>query len=204
MGLDPSEAALTSYGNTASAFGKNIKDFVDAYNKVISKVDEVTANGADLDGETSLTSLARTLKNYATSSNSANGGAYKLLAQIGIATEKADGNNLSTNTTELKFDEAAFKKALEEDSESVIALLAGENGVLNMMENTVEMSLKASVGFFDVKQSTLDKNITDKESKIKKQTQKIENYRKQLEDKFSNMELLISQMQQNYSSFLAG
>ena len=30
MGLDPSEAALTSYGNTASAFGKNIKDFVDA------------------------------------------------------------------------------------------------------------------------------------------------------------------------------
>lgn len=30
LGLDPSEAALTSYGNTASAFGKNIKDFVDA------------------------------------------------------------------------------------------------------------------------------------------------------------------------------
>lgn len=30
LGLEPSEAALTSYGNTASAFGKNIKDFVDA------------------------------------------------------------------------------------------------------------------------------------------------------------------------------
>lgn len=30
LGLDPSEEALTSYGNTASAFGKNIKDFVDA------------------------------------------------------------------------------------------------------------------------------------------------------------------------------
>lgn len=30
LGLDPSEEALISYGNTASAFGKNIKDFVDA------------------------------------------------------------------------------------------------------------------------------------------------------------------------------
>ena len=30
LGLEPSEAALTSYGNTASAFGKNIKDFVGA------------------------------------------------------------------------------------------------------------------------------------------------------------------------------
>lgn len=30
LGLDPSEAALVSYGNTASAFGKNIKDFVGA------------------------------------------------------------------------------------------------------------------------------------------------------------------------------
>lgn len=30
LGLEPSEAALTSYGNTASAFSKNIKDFVGA------------------------------------------------------------------------------------------------------------------------------------------------------------------------------
>jgi uncharacterized membrane-anchored protein YhcB (DUF1043 family) len=42
------------------------------------------------------------------------------------------------------------------------------------------------------------------ESKIKKQNSKIDTYRKQLEDKFSNMELMIAQMQQNYSSFMAG
>ena len=170
----------------------------------MAKVDEVTAKGADLHGETSLTSLARSIKNYATSSNTANGGAYKLLAQIGISTGKADSTNLSTETSELIFDESAFKKALEEDPSSVEAILAGENGVLNMIENTVEMSLKATVGFFDVKQNTLDKNITDTENKIKKQNSKVENYRTQLEKKFSNMELIIAQMQQNYSSFLAG
>lgn len=181
-----------------------VKGFVEAYNTAISKVDEVTANGADLHGESSLTSLARTLKNYANSSNTANGGAYKLLSQLGISTAKADGSNISTNTSTLEFDEDAFKKALAEDPTSVQSILAGENGVLNMMENTVETSLKATVGYFDIKQSTLDSDITKMESKITKQNSKIETYRAQLETKFKNMELAISQMQQNYSSFLAG
>lgn len=181
-----------------------VKGFVDAYNKMVSKVDDVTANGADLHNETSLTSLTRTLKNYVTSSNDANGGVFKLLSQIGISTGKADGNNLSADTTSLEFDEDAFKKALEEDAESVTSILAGENGVLSMMENTVEMSLKASVGFFDVKQGTLDSDIKSTEERITKQKTRIETYRKQLQDKFSNMELVIAQMQQNYSNFMAG
>lgn len=179
-----------------------VKSFVKAYNDMMSKVDEVTANGADLHGETSLTSLQSTLRSYAIGSNTANGGAYKLLSQIGISIAKADGSNLSTDTSTLEFDETAFKKALEEDPTSVQAILAGENGVLNMMENTVEMSLKATVGFFDVKQSSLDSDITKMESKITKQKSKVETYRTQLENKFANMELVISQMQQNYSSFL--
>ena len=191
-------------GQDTSGLVDAVKKFVEAYNSVMSKVDEVTANGADLDGETSLTSLTRTIRNYATGSNTTNGGEFKLLAQLGISTGKADGSNLNTDTNKLEFDEAAFKKALEEDPQSVQAILAGENGVLNMMENTVEMSLKATVGFFDVKQSTLDSDITEMESKIKKQNSKVETYRKQLQDKFANMELMIAQMQQNYSSFLAG
>lgn len=188
----------------ASGLVDAIKSFVKAYNDTLSKVDEVTATGAGLQRETSLTSLTQTLKNYATSSNTTNGGEFKLLSQIGISTGAANATNLSSNTTSLEFDEDAFLKALDEDPESVQSILAGDNGVLNMMENTVEMSLKASVGFFDVKQSTLDSDITKMEDKIKKQNTKIETYRTQLQDKFSNMELLISQMQQNYSSFLAG
>ena len=180
-----------------------VKSFVEAYNNVVKKVDEVTAKGAQLHGESSLTSLTRTLKNYATGSNTSNGGAYKLLSQIGISTGKADGNNLSTETAKLQFDEDAFIKALEEDPSSVEAILGGENGVLSMMENTVEMSLKASVGFFDIKQSTLDSNIKKTEDKIKRQNSSVETYRTQLENKFANMELMIAQMQQNYSSFLA-
>ena len=47
-------------------------------------------------------------------------------------------------------------------------------------------------------------NITKMEQKITTQNKRIETYRKQLEDKFANMELVISKMQQNYSNYLSG
>ena len=197
-------AAKLSITQDSSGLVDAVKNFVNAYNNAISKIDDVTATDADLHRETSLTSLKSTLRNYATGRNDANGGVYKLLADIGISTGKADASNLSDDTSKLVFDEAQFKKAMEENPESVEALLGGENGVLAMMENTVEQSLKASVGFFDVKQSTLDSDIRKMEEKITKQQSKVATYQAQLEKKFGNMELVIAQMQQNYSSFLAG
>lgn len=179
-----------------------VKSFITAYNETIAKVDEVTASGADLHGETSLTSLNRTLKRYSTSSNS-NDGVYKLLSDIGIKTASADGNNLSANTYELSLDEDKFMKALEENPDSVKSILTGDTGVLSMMEDTIEQSLKASVGFFDVKTSTLDSNIKKMEEKITKKNTGITTYKSQLEAKFQKMEQAIASMQQNYSSFLS-
>lgn len=202
---EENQSATLNVSQDTSGLVDAVKSFVSAYNDVMSKVDEVTALGADLHGETSLTSLQRTLRNYVMGSNTSNGGNFKLLSQLGISTSKADGNNISTQSTnKLEFDEAAFKKALEEDPTSVEAMLAGENGILNIMENTVEQSLAATKGFFDVKQSTLDSDIKKMEEKITKQNKKVETYKTQLEKKFSNMELMIAQMQQNYSNFLAG
>ena len=168
-----------------------------------SGLKEVTASGADLHGETSLTSLERTLKSYATTANGTNGGIYKLFSDIGITTAAPDGDNLSTDTYKLELDEEKFMKALEENPDSVQSLLAGENGVLSMMENTIEQSLKASVGFFDVKTSTLDSDIKKMEQKITKKNSSIETYQAQLESKFQKMEQAIASMQQNYSSFLS-
>ncbi len=180
-----------------------INEFIKAYNDCFAKVEEVTANGADLHGETSLTSLRNTLRSYANSANDYNGGVYKLLADIGITTAAADGKNLSTDTNTLKLDEEKFLKALEENPESVKSILGGENGILARMEDAVEQSLQATTGFFDVKTSTFDSDIKKMEDKITKKNKSVETYRAQLEKKFYKMELAISQMQQNYSSFLS-
>ena len=179
-----------------------VKSFIEEYNNTMSKIDEVTANGADLQRETTLSSFKNTMRTFATSRNDTNGGDYMLLSQIGISTGQADSSNLSTDTDKLQLDEEALKKALEENPESVKALLAGDDGVLSHIEDSVEQMLQATTGFFDVKTSTLDSDIKKMEEKITKQQTKINSYQKQLENKFSQMELVISKMQQNYSSFL--
>ena len=187
----------------SSSLVSALKDFVSAYNSFVSKIDDVTTQGADLHGETSLTSLKSTIRQYANGTNNTNGGVYKLLADIGISTTSANGSNLDTDTESLTFNESKFLKALEENPDSVKALLAGENGVFNMMESTVEQSLKASVGFFDVKTSTLDSDIKKMEDKITKQNSSIESYKAQLQKRFQAMENMIAKMQQNYSSYLS-
>ena len=197
-------------GNTTLKITQNtsdlteaVKSFVNAYNDTIAKVEEVTANGADLHGESSLTSLSRTIRSYATGSNSSNGGVYKLLSDIGISVDSADGNNLSTKTYKLNLDEDKLAKALEENPESVKSILAGDNGVLGMMESAIEQSLAATTGFFDIKTSTYDSDIKKMETKITKQQSNITTYKAQLEKKFQAMEQTISAMQKNYSSFLS-
>ena len=180
-----------------------INNFVSAYNNFIDQIDTVTASGATLHGESSLTSLKNTVRSYANGSNDSNGGIYKLLSEIGISTSSADSNNLSSDTNSLSFDESKLLKALEENPESVKALLSGENGIFAMIEDTVEQSLKSVSGYFDIKTSTIDSNIKKVNEKITKKNASITTYKAQLEKKFQAMENMIASMQQNYQSFLS-
>ena len=179
-----------------------IKSFVEAYNNTIKKIDEVTGSEGDLKRESSLTSFKNTIRNMAMGSSSSTDGIYKALSQIGITGNKADGNNISEDAGTLVFDEKVFLQALQENPESVEAILAEETGVLNQMENSVESILKAVSGFFDVKQTSYDNEIRKSQEQITKQQEKIATYRAHLEKKFSAMEQIMSKMQQNYSSFL--
>ena len=179
-----------------------LSSIVKAYNDFVDKINSVTAAGADLHGETTLTSLKNTVRRYATGSNDTNGGAYKLLADIGITTGSASGADISTsNLDTLKLDEDKLLQALEEDPESVKALLTGENSIFGMMESAVEQTLQSTTGFFDVKQKTIESNITRMNDKIKRQKQNITAYQARLEAKFKKMEEAIAAMQQNYSNF---
>ena len=73
---------------------------------------------------------------------------------------------MSTDTDKLEFDESAFLTALQEDPASVEKLLTGENGILGQMEKSVEQMLSASTGFFDVKTTSIDSDISRKQEKI--------------------------------------
>ena len=199
------EDGVTTLNVTQNTSGLKdaINNFISSYNSFIEQIDTVTASGAEFHGESSLTSLRNTIRNYASGSNNVNGGVYKLLSEIGITFASADSNNLSSDTNSLSFDEEKFMKALEENPDSVKSILAGETGIFQMMEDTLETSLKAVSGFFDVKTSTIDSNIKKTNEKITKKNDNITAYKAQLEKKFQAMENIIATMQQNYQSFLS-
>jgi len=199
------EDGVTTLNVTQNSSGLKdaVSGFISAYNNFMEQIDTVTANGAEFHGESSLTTLKSTIRSYANGTNTLNGGVFKLLSEIGISVASADSNNLGADTTSLSFDEEKFMKALEENPDSVKALLAGENSAMTMMENTLETSLKAVSGFFDVKTATIDSNIKKTNEKITKKNTSITTYKAQLEKKFQAMESIIASMQQNYQSFLS-
>ena len=131
---------------------------------------------------------------------------FKNLDAIGIKLEAASANNISTDgLTTLTFDKDKFFTAFESDQDAVKALLIGsENntGVLTKGETLVESSLKAVTGYFAITDKSYDKKISTLDTKIERQQKALEKYRLQLESKFSSMDMLISKIQQQYSSFL--
>ena len=105
----------------------------------------------------------------------------------------------------MTFDKDKFLKAYEADQDAVKALLIGSNsnkGVFSKVETLVESTLQSVSGYFATTESSYNKQITNLNSKITKANNEVERYKARLEAKFSAMDLLIAQMQQQYSSFL--
>ncbi len=77
-------------------------------------------------------------------------------------------------------------------------------GILIQVENIVENALATGTGYFSIADKSYSDKITSINEKIKKANLAIEAYRARLESKFQSMDLLISQMQNQYNSFLSG
>lgn len=180
-----------------------IKSWIEQYNKTLDMVDEQTATGATLDGESSLESLRRSVRSNASAKQSG-AGEYSLLAQIGISTGEAS-TDLSKLTDHLELDEKKLKEALEKDPEGVKALLVGgknNTGILTNMEDTVDESLK-STGYFTTRNNSLDRENTNLKSSATSEYTRVEAYQARLQAQFQAMETIISKMQSAYSSALS-
>lgn len=142
--------------------------------------------------------------------SSANGTSkLKNLDAIGISTASASTGNISTSNdriVSLAFDTEKFMKAYSEDADSVKTLLVGvdnESGLFNKIESVLESSLQAVTGYFASTEKSLSDKVSTLNRKILKANKSVERYRSYLSKKFSAMDLMISKMQQQYSSFLS-
>ena len=184
-----------------------VSDVVDAYNALIENVDKEVAKGAALSDQFTLKLIRNQIRNLMTSSlGSAT--VFKNMDAIGISLDKASTGNIDTSTINvLSFDKDKFFKAFEADQEAVKALVVGTDatqGILTKIETVVEQALTSASGYFSSADKSFNSQISRMDNKIKKAQEAVERYKARLETKFSAMDLLISKIQNQYSSFLGG
>ena len=83
-------------------------------------------------------------------------------------------------------------------------LIGGANntGIFTKVETLLESSLQSVTGYFSSADDTYQREISRLNDKIDKANADVEKYRARLEAKFASMDMLIAQMQQQYSTFL--
>lgn len=183
-----------------------LTDFVDQYNELMTKIDELTATGGDLHGETTLKQIKNSMRQLVTTTTGQEGDVYKMLSQIGISTAAA-GADLSADTSSLSLDEDKLKQALQEDPDAVKAVIMGTStdgyGILSQLESVIENSL-ATNGYFSTTIDSIQNDMTRYNEKITRANAKVASYKSRLEAQFQAMENTISTMQSAYSGLLSG
>lgn len=170
-----------------------VKDIIDSINEVISQTDTQTKTGGTLAYDSSLISVRNSIRNMASAQYN-NLTTYKTLNSIGISTG-AIGTSVSSDTTKLQFDEDAFLEALQNNTSEVQALL--QNFVENL-ETQVKKVNDTTEGYFAVKTKSIDKQISILDDTIDRKKLSLEAYEANLTTRFTNMDLMISQMKSQY------
>ena len=182
-----------------------VSDIVDAYNELIENVDKEIAKGGTLDDQFSLKLIRNQIRSLMTSSIGG-AGVFKNLDAVGISLNAATAGDIRTdNINILNFDKDKFLKAFDADRDALKDLLVGTDanlGIFQRVENIVESAVVSSAGYFASAEKGFNTQISRLDNKIKKAQEAVERYRERLEAKFASMDLLIANMQNQYSSFL--
>lgn len=207
-GTSEGESSTLTVGRDTEVISSAIQDVVDAYNVLMENVDEAIARGGSLASESSLKMIRNQLRSLMTSSVTGST-VFKNLDAIGISVAAATGTNVSTSNeaiVALNFDSDKFAKAFNSDNSALKSLLVGTGanwgkGVFDQLEEIVEKSLEG--GYFTSAEKSYSDQIRKINEKITKANKSVETYKSQLEAKFKTMDMLISKMNQQYSSFLS-
>ena len=196
---DTSENAINGLIKVSVAQDKEkitsaVKDMVNAINDVISQTDLQTKTDGKLAYDSSLISVRNSIRNMASVSYN-DIPTYKTLRQIGISTG-AVGTSVSSDTTKLKFDEDEFSKALEKKPSEVQSLL---QNFVEQMETQVKKVNDTTEGYFAIKTKSIDKQISTLNDKIDRKKLSLKAYEENLTKRFTNMDLMISQMKNQYT-----
>ena len=182
-----------------------VSDIVDAYNELIENVDKQIAKGSPLDDQSTLKLIRNQIRNLMTGSLPG-AGVFRNLDSVGISLEAASAGNIQTdNINVLTFNKEKFLSAFDADRDALKNLLVGTDsnlGIFQRIEVVVESAVAGASGYFASAEKSYNNQIQRLDKKIESAQRAVERYRERLEAKFNAMDLLISNIQNQYSSFL--
>ena len=124
-------------------------------------------------------------------------GALGSLSRLGITTQK-DGT--------LALDAAAFQRALAADPQAVSDLIAGtdtHDGVADILSDKLAAMTKDVTGSIAVREDGLTTQVADIGKQIDAAQNRLDTTRQMLQEKFTNLELVVSQIQSTGNSLLS-
>ncbi|WP_028579332.1 flagellar filament capping protein FliD [Desulfogranum japonicum] len=175
----------------------NIENFAKGYNEVVSFITGQSVineeGGGVLSGDSGINSIKRHLQSMLTQPFS-NSGVFKTLSQLGFETQK-DGT--------LVVNDEILGKAVDENLDSVVSLLAGdnENGLATQFQDYLESMTSSTDGMLKGRKDSIDSNINRIDGRIEIMEMRLDQRRSTLEAQFSAMESLVSSLN-SQGSFL--
>lgn len=188
------EQPLTlTIGADDEATKEQVNAFIDAYNTLMSTMDEYTGIGGE-DKERGVLASDPTLRSIESQLTSIIRGEYNgmRLSEVGIEIDRSG---------KMTLDATKFEEAQKNNSAALEAMFNGDGNLLDSIDTMVDPFLKSTTGLFKTRKDSLQQNISridDKQATLeRKYDMAYSRYLKQ----FTQMNTLMTQMNQTMSMF---
>ncbi|MGR5298759.1 flagellar filament capping protein FliD [Vibrio mediterranei] len=184
------EQPLTlTIGADDEATKEQVNAFIDAYNTLMSTMDEYTGIGGE-DKARGVLASDPTLRSIESQLTSIIRGEY--LSEVGIEIDRSG---------KMTLDATKFEEAQKNNSAALEAMFNGDGNLLDSIDTMVDPFLKSTTGLFKTRKDSLQQNISridDKQATLeRKYDMAYSRYLKQ----FTQMNTLMTQMNQTMSMF---
>jgi flagellar hook-associated protein 2 len=188
------DAPITlTVGNDEEASKEQMNKLVDAYNSLLSTIDEYTKSGGE-DSSRGILAGDPTIRSLESQINNIFRGEYNgmRLSQVG----------LSFNTSgELELDSEKFAEAQRNNSAALEEMFNGTDMLLDSLDAAADPFLKSTTGLFKTRTDSLEKNIDRIDDKLAGLDRKYDMAYNRYLAQFTQMNTLMTQMNQTMSMF---
>lgn len=189
LSADPGVSYDLKVAEDKTAVKDKVKDFVQALNEYkvaydfLTEVDLESKEAGLLTGDSTARGIHSAITRGITSVVSDGTGDYTTLASIGISI---------TREGDYELDDSILSDALEADFDAVSELIAGENGVVNGLDDDLDSFLQTG-GIISSRNDTFEAQLKDISEQRVNLELRIESVEKRLRQQFTNMDIIVAQ-----------